>query len=70
MKRGFDRKKKQEVSRVTNQRFNTVPGKVLPYLSEMLKRAPEIEQPRYKDLGKHARDDSRMFENIEEASGF
>ena len=29
LKRGFDRKKKQEVSRVINQRFNTVPGKVL-----------------------------------------
>ena len=28
LKRGFDRKKKQEVSRVINQQFNTVPGRV------------------------------------------
>ena len=39
-------------------------------LSEMLKTDPENERPRYKDPGKRARDDSRMFENIEEASGF
>ena len=28
------------------------------------------DQDNYKDAGKRARDDSRMFENIEEASGF
>ena len=70
LKRGFDRKKKQEVSRVINQQFNTVPGRVFANLSEMLKRDPENERPRYKDPGKRARDDLRMFENIEEASGF
>ena len=70
LKRGFDRKKKQEVSRVINQQFNTVPGRVFANLSEMLKRDPENERPRYKDPGKGARDDSRMFESIEEASGF
>ena len=70
LKRGFDRKKKQEVSRVINQQFNTVPGRVFANLSEMLKRDPENERPRYKDPGKRARDDSRVFENIEEASGF
>ena len=70
LKRGFDRKKKQEVSRVINQQFNTVPGRVFANLSEMLKKDPENERPRYKDPGKRARDDSRMFENIEEASGF
>ena len=36
----------------------------------MLKRDPENERPRYKDPGKRARDDSRMFENIEMVSGF
>ena len=36
----------------------------------MLKRDPENKRPRYKDPGKRARDDSRMFENTEEASGF
>ena len=70
LKRGFDRKKKQEISRVINQQFNTVPGRVFANLSEMLKRDPENERPRYKDPGKRARDDLRMFENIEEASGF
>ena len=70
LKRVFDRKKKQEVSRVINQQFNTVPGRVFPNLSEMLKRDPENERPRYKDPGKRGRDDLRMFENIEEASGF
>ena len=39
-------------------------------LSEMLKSDPENERPRYNDPGIRARDDSRMFENIEEASGF
>ena len=70
LKRGFDRKKKQEVSRVINQQFNTVPGRGFANLSEMLKRDPENERARYKDLGRRARDDSKMFENIEEASGF
>ena len=70
LKRRFDRKKKQEVSRVINQQFNTVPGRVFANLSEMLKSDPENERPRYKDPGIRARDDSRMFENIKEASGF
>ena len=70
LKRGFDRKKKQEVSRVVNQQFNTVPGKGFANLSGMLKRDPENERARYKDPGRRARDDSKMFENIEEASGF
>ena len=70
LKRGFDRKKKQEVSRVINQQFNTVPGKGFANLSGMLKRDPENERARYKDPGRRARDDSKMFENIEEASGF
>ena len=70
LKRVFDRKKKQEVSRVINQQFKTVPGRVFANLSEMLKRDQENERPRYKDPGKRARDDLRMFENIEEASGF
>ena len=39
-------------------------------LSEMLKRDAENEQLRYKNPGKRARDDPRMFENIEELSGF
>ena len=72
LKRGFDSKKKQEVSRVIKQKFNTVPGKVFANLSEMLKRDLENEptNARYKDPGKSARDDSQMFENIEEATGF
>lgn len=70
LKRGFHRKMKQEVSCVINQQFNTVLGRVFANLSEMLRRDPENERPRYKDPGKHARDDSRMFENMEEASGF
>ena len=70
LKRRFDRKKKQEVSRVINQQFNTVPGREFANLSEMLKSDPENDRPRYKDPGIRARDDSRMFENIEEASGF
>ena len=70
LKRWFYWKKKQEVSRIINQQFNTVPGRVFTNLSEMLKRDPENERPRYKDPGKRARDDSRMFENIEEVSGF
>ena len=70
LKRGFYRKKKQEVSPVINQQFSTVPGRVFANLSGMLKRDPENERPRYKDPGKGARDDSRMFESIEEASGF
>ena len=53
-----------------NQQFNTVPGRVFANLSEMLKRDPENERPRYKDPGKRARDDLRVFENIEEVSGF
>ena len=53
-----------------NQQFNTVPGRVFANLSEMLKKDPENERPRYKDPGKRARDDSQMFENIEEARGF
>ena len=53
-----------------NQQFNTVPGRVFTNLNEMLKKEQENERPRYKDPGKRARDDSRMFENIEEASGF
>ena len=39
-------------------------------LTEMLKRDAENEQPRYKNPGKRARDDPRMFENFEEPSGF
>ena len=70
LKRGFDRKKKQEVSPVINQQFKTVPGRVFANLSEMLKRDPENDRPRHKDPGKGARDDSRMFESIEEANGF
>ena len=70
LKRGFDRKKKQEVSPVINQQFNTVPRRVFANLSGMLKRDPENERPRYKDPGKGARDDSRTFESIEVASGF
>ena len=70
LKRGFHRKKKQEVSPVINQQFSTIPGRVFANLSGMLKRDPENERPRYKDPGKGAGDDSRMFENIEEASGF
>ena len=54
LKRGFDRKKKQEVSRVINQQFNTVPGRVFANLSEMLKRDPVNERPRYNDPGKRA----------------
>ena len=65
LKREFDRKKKQEVSRVINHQFNKVPGRVFANSSEMLKRHPENDRPRYKDPGKPARDDSRMFENIE-----
>ena len=61
---------RNEVSCVINQQINTVPGRVFANLSEMLKREQENERPRYKDPGKRARDDSRMFENIEEASGF
>ena len=37
LKRGFDRKRKQEVPRMINQQFNTVPGRVFANLSEMLK---------------------------------
>ena len=75
LERGLEKKKKkerkkQEVARVINQQFNTVPERVFANLSETLKRDPENERPRYKDPGKRARDDSRMFENIEEASGF
>ena len=70
LKRGFDRKKKQEVSRVINQQFNTVPGRGFANLSGMLKRDPENERAGYKDPRRRARDDSKMFENIEEASGF
>ena len=62
--------KKQEVSRVINQQFNTVPGRVFANLSKKLKRETENERPRYKDPGKRARNESRMFENIEKASGF
>ena len=67
---GLIGKKKQEVSRVFKKQFNTVQGKVFANLSEMLKRDAENEQPRYKNPGKRARDDPRMFENIEEPSGF
>ena len=56
LKRGFDGKKKQEVSRVINQQFKTVPGRVFANLSEMLKRDPENERPRYDDPGKRARE--------------
>ena len=70
LKRGFDRKKKQEVSRVINQQFNAVPGRGFANLSGMLKRDPENERAGYKDPRRRARDDSKMFENIEEASGF
>ena len=61
LKREFHRKKKQEVSRVIKKQFNTVQGKVFANLSEMLKRDAENEQPRYKNPGKRARDDPRMF---------
>ena len=37
-------------------------GRVFANLIEMLERDPENERPRYKDPGKRARDDSRMFE--------
>ena len=67
---GLIGKKKQEVSRVIKKQFNTVQGKVFANLSEMLKRDAENEQPGYKNPGKRARDDPRMFENIEEPSGF
>ena len=67
---GLVGKKKLEVSRVIKKQFNTVPGKVFANLSEMLKRDAENEQLRYKNPGKRARDDPRMFENIEEPSGF
>ena len=70
LKRGFDRKRKQEVSPVINKQFNTVPGRVFANLSGMFIKDPENERPRYKDPGKGARDDSRMFESVEEASGF
>ena len=70
LKRVFDRKKKQEVSRVINQQFNTVPGRGFANLSGMLKRDPENGRAGYKDPRRRARDDSKMFENIEEASGF
>ena len=53
-----------------NQQFNTVPGRVFANLSKKLKRETENERPRYKDPGKRARNESRMFENIEKASGF
>ena len=53
-----------------NEQFNTVPGREFANSSEMLKRDPENERPRYKYPGKSARDDLRTFENIEEASGF
>ena len=67
---GLIGKKKQEVSLVIKKQFNTVQGKVFANLSEMLKRDAENEQPGYKNPGKRARDDPRMFENIEEPSGF
>ena len=53
-----------------NQQFNTVTGRVFANLSETLKRDRENERQRYRDPGKRARNDLRMFENIEEASGF
>ena len=53
-----------------NQQFNTVPERLFANFSEMLKKDPENERPRYKGPVKRARDYSRMFENIEEASGF
>ena len=70
LKRVFERKKKQEVSRVINQQFKTVPGRVFANLSEMLKRDQENERPRYKDPGKRARDDLRMFEKLKRRAGF
>ena len=51
LKRVFDTKKKQEVSRAIKKQFNTVQGKVFANLSEMLKRDAENEQPGYKNPG-------------------
>ena len=40
-------------------------------LSEMLKREAENERPRYKNPGKRARDDQRMFEKkLKSRAGF
>ena len=58
------KKKKQKVERMINV------IKVFANLSETLKRDRENERQRYRDPGKRARNDLRMFENIEEASGF
>ena len=70
LKRGFDRKRKQEVPRMINQQFNTVPGRVFANLSEILKRDPENERPRYNDPGKRAEMIRECLKTLKRRGGF